>query len=106
MNEAKRGPPQQLSAWQSAYGKRLDALGFFESGDAGGYTYPSELVRRAVEPSSEEDDAAWDPDREEDGEDADDDEMEALAGEPEEEAPEGVLPVIAQSQDPDRYVKC
>lgn len=105
VNEAKRGPPQQLAAWQSGYGKRLDALGFFESADAGGYTYPSELVRKAIEPSSEEDDTAWDPDRLEDGEDAEDDEAEAVVGGAEEEAREVVIPVVAQSQDPERCVE-
>lgn len=66
VSEAKRGPPQQLASWQSAYTKRFCALGFFESSEAGGYTYPSELVRKNVEASSEEDEAGWDPERDED----------------------------------------
>ncbi len=76
MSEAKRGPPQQLASWQSAYTKRLSPLGFFESSDAGGYAYPSELVRKNEEGSSEdeggseperEDDACGDGDEDEDG---------------------------------------
>lgn len=96
VSEAKRGPPQQLSSWQSAYTKRLDALGFFESSEAGGYTYPSELVRKNVDPSSDEDDAAWDPEREEDGcEEADDDEADE-APEPEEDVAEVASPIVPQ----------
>lgn len=86
MSEAKRGPPQQLSSWQSAYSKRLDALGFFDSSERGRYEYPSELVRKCVEPSSDEEDAVWDPERDEDGSDeVDDDEADETAGEVEEE---------------------
>lgn len=96
MSEAKRGPPQQLSSWQSAYTKRLGALGCFEGAEAGGYAYPSELVRKNVEPSSDEDDAVWDPEREEDGcEDADDDEADE-AGEADEEVAEIGTPVVPQ----------
>lgn len=98
ISEAKRGPPQQLSSWQSSYTKRLDALGFFESSEAGGYSYPSELVRKNVEPSSDEDDAAWDPEREEDGcDDGDDDLADEPTGEAEEEAaPEVVVTAFPQ----------
>lgn len=97
ISEAKRGPPQQLSSWQSSYTKRLDALGFFESSEAGGYTYPSELVRKNVEPSSDEDDAVWDPDREEDAcDDGDDDEADEAAGDAEEEATEVAVPAFPQ----------
>lgn len=103
VSEAKRGPPQQLSSWQSSYTKRLDALGFFESSDLGGYTYPSELVRKSVEPSSEEDESAWDPEREEDGcEDADDDEVDEGSGETEDEVSESLPPVVPQYQDLER----
>ncbi|CAN0543729.1 unnamed protein product, partial [Ectocarpus sp. 12 AP-2014] len=52
VSESKRGPPQQLSSWQSAYTRRFSALGFFESSDAGGYMYPSGLVRKNLESSS------------------------------------------------------
>lgn len=94
--EVKRGPPQQLSSWQSAYTKKLDALGFFDSSEAGSYTYPAELVRKNVEPSSDEDDAAWDPEREEDGcDDADDDEADEN-GDAEEEVAAVVAHVAPQ----------
>lgn len=74
MSESKRGPPQQLASWQSAYTKRLCPLGFFESSDAGGYTYPSELVRKNEEGSSD-DEGGSEPDREEEAcEDGDEDE--------------------------------
>lgn len=98
ISEAKRGPPQQLSSWQSAYTKRLDALGYFESAEPVGYSYPSELVRKNVEPSSDEDDATWDPEREEDGAedgDGDDDETEE-PGEADEELTGAVAPVVPQ----------
>lgn len=62
-------------------------------------------MRKAIEPSSEEDDAAWDPDKYEDAEDAEDDEAEAVVGGAEEEAREVVIPVVVQSQDPERCVK-
>lgn len=96
VSENKRGPPQQLASWQSAYTKRLGALGFFESSEAGGYTYPAELVRKNVETSSDEDDAGWDPEREEDGcEEGDDDEA-ADSGETEEEVAEVGAPAVPQ----------
>ena len=100
ISEVKRGPPQQLASWQSAYTKRLDALGFLESSEAGGYAYPTELVRKHVEPSSSEEDgvALWDPDpdREEDGcEDMDDDEVDD-PGEAEDDTAELVVPAAPQ----------
>eukprot|EP00752_Nemacystus_decipiens_P009884 g8817.t1 len=97
VSEAKRGPPQQLASWQSAYAKRFSALGFFESTDAGGYTYPCELVRKNVETSSDDDEAGWDPEREEDGcEDGGDDDEAADPGEVEDEAAEIAPPAIPQ----------
>lgn len=99
MSEAKRGPPQQLSSWQSAYSKRLDALGLFDSSESGRYEYPSELVRKFVEPSSDEDDAVWDPNQEEDGSDeVDDDEADETVGDAEEE----LARVVPQVQDLER----
>lgn len=96
VSEAKRGPPQQLASWQSAYTKRFSALGFFESSDAGGYTYPSELVRKNVETSSDEDEARWDPEREEDGcEEGEGDET-PESGEVEDEVAEAGPPAIPQ----------
>lgn len=96
VSEAKRGPPQQLASWQSAYTKRFRALGFFESSEAGGYTYPSELVRKNVETSSDEDEAGWDPEREEDGcEEGDVDEA-PDSGEVEEEVTEAGPPAVPQ----------
>lgn len=98
VSEAKRGPPQQLASWQSAYTKRFSALGFFESSDAGGYTYPSELVRKNVETSSDEDEAGWDPEREEDGcegLEGDDDEA-PDSGEGEDEVAEAAPPAVPQ----------
>lgn len=103
VSEAKRGPPRQLPSWQSAYSRRLDALGYFECADIGGYTYPSELVRTSISPSSDDEDAAWDPDRDEDGEDVDE-EMEDIALEAEEEVADVVLPAIPQGQDLERCV--
>lgn len=96
VSEARRGPPQQLASWQSAYTKRFSALGFFESSEAGGYTYPSELVRKNVETSSDEDEAGWDPEQREDGcEEGDDDEA-PDSGEVEEEVTEVAPPAVPQ----------
>lgn len=99
VSEAKRGPPQQLLSWQSAYSKRLDALGLFESADFGGYVYPSELVRRSMDPSSEEDEPPWDPEREED--EADDEELDDVAAEIEDESAE-IPSAVLQGQDLER----
>lgn len=105
MSEAKRGPPQQLSSWQSAYAKRLGALGFFDSSEGGSYTYPAELVRKNVEISSDEDEAGSDQEREEDGcddGDGDGDDGEAAdSGEAEEAVVEVTPPAIPQ--DLERY---
>lgn len=96
VSEAKRGPPQQLASWQSAYAKRFSALGFFESSEAGGYAYPSELVRKNMETWSDEDEAGWDPEREEDGcEEGDDDET-PDSGEVEDEVAEVAPPAVPQ----------
>lgn len=98
VSEAKRGPPQQLSSWQSAYAKRLGALGIFDSSEGGSYTYPTELVRKNVESSSDEDEAVSDPEREEDGcDDGDGDDAEAAdSGEPDEAVAEVAPPAIPQ----------
>lgn len=96
VSEAKRGPPQQLASWQAAYTKRFSALGFFESSEAAGYTYPSELVRKNVETSSDEDEAGWDPEREDDGcEEGDDDEAPDSGG-AEDEVAEIAPPAVLQ----------
>ena len=50
-----------------------------------------------MEPSSDEDDAVWDPEREEDAcEDGDDDEADEAAGDAEEEATEVAVPAFPQ----------
>lgn len=100
VSEAKRGPPQQLSSWQSGYTKRLDPLGFFDSANSGGYSYPPELVRRSVDPSSEEDEPSWDPDREED--EAEDDDVEDASGDVDDEASDVGPPVVYHAQDLER----
>eukprot|EP00903_Cladosiphon_okamuranus_P013909 g12937.t1 len=96
VSEAKRGPPQQLSSWQSAYAKRFSALGFFESSEAGGYAYPSELVRKNVETWSDEDEAGWDPEREEDGCEEGDEDEPPDSGEAEDEVAEVTPPAVPQ----------
>ena len=106
ISEVRRAPPQQLASWKSAYTKRLDALGFFKSSEAGGYAYPTELVPKHVEPSSSEKDgvALWDPDpdREEDGcRDVEDDEVDD-PGEAENDTAEPV--VLAAPQELERWV--
>lgn len=78
----------------------MDALGYFESTDLAGYLYPSELVRRSTDPSSEEDEPAWDPDREE--EEADEDDVEDGAADADEETYDVSPPVLLQSQDLER----
>lgn len=50
--------------------------------------YPSELVRKNLESSSDEEETGWDPEREEDACDDGDDDDAADSGEAEEEAPE------------------
>lgn len=73
----------------------MSALGFFESSEAGGYTYPAELVRKNVESSSDEDEAGWDPEREDGCEEGEDDEA-ADSVEAEEEVTEVAPPAIPQ----------
>lgn len=96
ISEVERGPPQQLASWQSAYMKRLEVLGFFENSEVGGYAYPSELVRKHVEPSSSEDDGVWDAERDEDVcEELDAGEAEDT-GEAEEDTAVAVVPAAPQ----------
>lgn len=96
VTEARRGPPQQLSSWQSAYSKRLDALGFFDSSEVGSYAYPTDLVRKNIEASSDEDDANWDPEQEGDGCDEVDDDEADESGQADDDIAETVAPFIPQ----------